>query len=473
MSPRIKSTLKFVLRWGIAVAGITYVLSNIALRDTATVLDDHNRPETITVQGATEAQPAHVVATSPPAMAGRTFARSDLVSKPDAKSLKLAAGPSVTFLAVRLSNDLRTADALLVSDSPDAPGRWIKPADVSPPYAPRLPHPLIEPGVLGMIAKANPWLLWGALAVFPITIAITSWRFDMLLRLLDIHMRLWRAFEINMVGAFYNTFMPGSTGGDVLKAYYASKLTTHRTRAVMCVVVDRILGMIALVILGGSTAAMQWNIPACRRVALGSAAILLATALGLSIFYHPTLRRITGLDFVLRRLPMQHHIASAVESMEIYGRSPWHIAWAVLITLPVHGAVVTAAMLSGFAFGLPLHWQYYWAAVPVIVLSGSIPISPQGAGVMEAFAILLTRPQGVTVAQAFALTMSIRIVQIFWNLTGGIFVLRGGYHALTPTERETLETDLPETPSGFDENPPPRPSNPPPPPDRPPLAQTN
>ena len=77
----------------------------------------------------------------------------------------------------------------------------------------------------------------------------------------------------------------------------------------------------------------------------------------------------------------------------------------------------------------------------VIVLVGSIPISPQGAGVMEYFAILLTQKQGATVSQAFALTMSIRMVQILWNLTGGIFVFRGGYHAPTEEEQNALGED--------------------------------
>jgi hypothetical protein len=85
--------------------------------------------------------------------------------------------------------------------------------------------------------------------------------------------------------------------------------------------------------------------------------------------------------------------------------------------------------------------------VPVIVLVGSIPISPQGAGVMEFFAILLTKNQGCQVSQAFALTMSIRIVQILWNLTGGIFVLRGGFHAPSDQEKQTMDSDAPENPN--------------------------
>ena len=79
--------------------------------------------------------------------------------------------------------------------------------------------------------------------------------------------------------------------------------------------------------------------------------------------------------------------------------------------------------------------------MPVVVLAGSIPISPQGVGVMEAFAFYLTRPQGVTLNQALALTMSIRLVGIFWNLVGGFFVLKGGFHAPTDAERHEVEVD--------------------------------
>jgi len=60
---------------------------------------------------------------------------------------------------------------------------------------------------------------------------------------------------------------------------------------------------------------------------------------------------------------------------------------------------------------------------------------------MEPLAVELTRRQGVTVSQAFALVMAIRFAQIFWNLVASLFVLRGGYHAPTEKEAETLERD--------------------------------
>ncbi len=163
--------------------------------------------------------------------------------------------------------------------------------------------------------------------------------------------------------------------------------------------------------------------------------------MGLFVFYHPFWRRVTGLDFMLGRLPLQRQINNAIEAMHLYGRKPAVPIWATVMTFPVHVTTIISAYLAGRAFGLPLPFWYFWVITPVIVLVGAIPISPQGAGVMEFFAIALTRNQGVTISQAFALAMSIRVGAMFWNLVAGIFVLRGGYHAPDKNERHDMETD--------------------------------
>ncbi len=209
----------------------------------------------------------------------------------------------------------------------------------------------------------------------------------------------------------------------------------------MSVLVDRVIGLMALIILGGGAAATQWHVPQCRHIAIVSAIIIGGVIVGLTVFYQPTLHKLFGLDWILSRLPMQKQVRNAVQVMEIYRRRPGLVLVSLLVTFPVHITVILSAMFAGMAFNLPLPASYYWAIVPVIVLVGSLPISPQGAGVMEYFAILLLSRQGGTVSQAFALTMSIRMVQILWNLTGGIFVFRGGYHQPTEAEQQDLGSD--------------------------------
>jgi hypothetical protein len=56
-----------------------------------------------------------------------------------------------------------------------------------------------------------------------------------------------RATGITFVAQFFNSFLLGSTGGDVIKALYAARETHHKkTEAVVTVFVDRLLGLWAM-----------------------------------------------------------------------------------------------------------------------------------------------------------------------------------------------------------------------------------
>jgi len=445
MRKQVFQISKFLIRWGIAVVGIWWVLSRMSWHDQVlAILPGQTMPQMLTLVGesAGETDSEYRVKDPRNKDAVITLQAHAVINAPDRDKMTVTESLRRQYVVgVDLTSDLKRARNLLLADTPTSPtARWVPAGDV-PDYHLTIPHPRVQIGVIHMLHQADTTYLLAALAVFPLTIIITSLRWHELLKALDIQITLARTFVLNMVGLFYSTFMPGSTGGDVLKAYYVAKQTHHSTRAVMSVLVDRIIGLLALIIVGGAMAALQWHIPKCRQVALGSAAILAATAAALTLFYVPLLRRLSGLEFLIRRLPMQRQVLKAIETLHIYGRRPGLVTAAVLVTFPVHATVIIAAMLCGFAFSLPIHPFYYWMAVPVIVLAGSIPISPQGAGVMEYFAIKLLEPQGVAVAQAFALTMSIRLTQIFWNLSGGFFVLRGGYHSPTPLEQRQMEAE--------------------------------
>ncbi len=462
-----KKWAMFVLRWGIAAAGIYWVVANISLRDRVLVAGADGWP--VSARLASEAKDQdriyRIWGTS-----GRVVdvPREALLARTDRRKITLQRnGQKLSVLGLKVSDDPNRAHWAIIAAPPrnlwqrywdvhNAPAVVVQPAEVSGPYSVDVPYPLVDRGLLPMVREANPWKLAWALIIFPITFIITSLRWHELLKVVGIQMGSGKAFVVTMVGAFYNTFMPGSTGGDVLKAYYAAKLAADkRTRAVVSVIVDRAIGLLALILLGGSMsgylAYREFHSPdhnellaqKCLQVAVGSLVLIMGGGVGLLVLYKPMLRRVTGLDFVTRRLPMQEQLAKAKEAIVLYRRNPLVCLAALMVTFPVHIAVIISATFAGKAFGLPLAPWYYWVVVPVVVLAGSIPISPQGAGVMEFFAILLTRPQGATVSQAFALTMSIRLVQIFWNLTGGILVLRGGYHAPTEKEQESLDEEAP------------------------------
>ncbi|HZZ44461.1 MAG TPA: lysylphosphatidylglycerol synthase transmembrane domain-containing protein [Tepidisphaeraceae bacterium] len=461
MKSRAVKGLRFTVRWGIAIFGVyviffglrwgnRVIVKGITWRDHALVLNAQNRPEEVEVRAHDGDK--YIVADERTG-AVRNVGADSLVSEPDQKTVTVRDANGQLRQADLLGLDLtgnvnRQAEVVrLLISGPGGRGVWIRPTDAEG-YKLKVPHPVVEVGLHSMLSQANPWLIALALALFPMTYIVTTIRWHALMEALDIQITRRRTFVLNMVGAFYNTFMPGSTGGDVIKAIYASRQTTYKTRAIICVLIDRVLGMVTLIIMGGVVAGLRWIMTwttpdpatrACRNVALMCLAICLAMALGLLVLFNERLRRGLGVEWILRRLPKQELIRKAMDTMEIYRTQPGLILWSLVVTLPVHATVVVSAMLCGMAFGLKLTPGYYFVVVPVVVLVGSIPVSPQGAGVMEFFAVLLLARQGATLGQAFALTMSIRMLQVVWNLTGGVFVLKGGFHTPTEAERDELE----------------------------------
>jgi uncharacterized protein (TIRG00374 family) len=440
MSEKAGKHLKLLLRWGVAAAGAWYVLAQLSWNNRAlVVLDPGQPPQWATVLAGDENAPQLRVRLW---LDGRELNvdAAAVISEPDHRKMTVhVGGGAAQLLGVDLA-DRTTARRLLVRDESGV--RWVDASGTD--YQVTLPHPRVQIGVRDLLAHARHWYLVLSLGIFPLTFVITSFRWHELLKALDIHLTPGRSFVLNMVGAFYNTFMLGTVGGDVLKMYYVARQTHHRTRAVMSVAVDRVIGLLALIMLGGTMAAYSWihlGVVQTAGWAVFSLGIVMATGLGLVLFYNERLHKACGLDWVLSRLPMQERVGRIVETMRLYGKRPGLAAAALLVSFPVHMVVIVSAFLAGTAFGLHIPWAYYWTVVPVAVLAGSIPISPQGAGVMEYFAIWLLAPLGCGVAEAVALTMSIRLVQIIWNLSGGVFVLRGGYHVPTAAQEKQVEAE--------------------------------
>jgi uncharacterized protein (TIRG00374 family) len=75
---------------------------------------------------------------------------------------------------------------------------------------------------------------------------ITFFRWYVLVRAQDLPFTFRNALRLGLVGYFYNTFLPGSVGGDLFKAVGIAKEQKRRTVAVATVLIDRAIGLWAL-----------------------------------------------------------------------------------------------------------------------------------------------------------------------------------------------------------------------------------
>ena len=59
----------------------------------------------------------------------------------------------------------------------------------------------------------------------------------------DLPFTLGNAFRLGLLGFFFSTFLPGSVGGDLVKAAGIAREQSRRTVAVATVIMDRIMGL--------------------------------------------------------------------------------------------------------------------------------------------------------------------------------------------------------------------------------------
>lgn len=111
--------------------------------------------------------------------------------------------------------------------------------------------PAKGPGLREMLFERTEPLHYGFLALGAVillgSVLITFLRWYVLVRAVGLPFTLGNALGLGAVGFFFNTFLPGSVGGDLVKAVYLAREHARRTLAVATVIMDRVIALWALI----------------------------------------------------------------------------------------------------------------------------------------------------------------------------------------------------------------------------------
>ncbi len=118
----------------------------------------------------------------------------------------------------------------------------------------------IDVTILTSLTETWPWILTAFLLTIP-PFAIVSYRFKVILASQGIDVPFRKALRWTMVGSFFDLAMPSSNGGDLIKAGYVVSHVGEglRTRAVMSVAFDRVIGLLGLFLLAAIVGILGWS----------------------------------------------------------------------------------------------------------------------------------------------------------------------------------------------------------------------
>jgi uncharacterized protein (TIRG00374 family) len=263
----------------------------------------------------------------------------------------------------------------------------------------------LEPELLGRAIARHPLLYVASFALYVSLLQFMACgRWYWLLRSAGVPIRLRTTVRLHMMGLFFSGFLPGGTGGDLVKGYYLMKGRTKAegAAALGTLVVDRIVGLFGLI--GVAAIATLASIPVWRDAPLLAAqsTFILAIALGALVVTLGYLSPWNPLAFLFKTGAgkQKGFLAELAGALTAFRKTPGVFLGAIAISMGVHFCLIVIYALCARALDVDLPFRLHAYVGPVLTFVNGIPISPAGLGVGEAAGRVLYKAVGATHGQA-------------------------------------------------------------------------
>ena len=296
-----------------------------------------------------------------------------------------------------------------------------------------------EEGLLTTFTRLtrHPQSLALAILLYLVAGMISFQRWHVLLRAIHVDARFWRVQKLAFIGLFFSNVIPGMTGGDLVKAIMVARdHPEQRPAAVLSVIIDRIIGLLGLALVAAGALLFQTG-HQFEGMAHKLYWILLLIVAGSVVMLSKRLRKLLFLDRLMNALPFAETLRRLDRAALLYRAARWQLAYAIVVSLLVHGMILTAIGILGRAIGITIPFLDFYTLAPLALIAASLPISPGGIGVGETAFMILFAMSGVPGPAAFALSFSYRAVQFVVSLIGG--VLMAMQHERPPSSTEIAE----------------------------------
>ena len=280
-----------------------------------------------------------------------------------------------------------------------------------------------------LLGLAQEWpLTLVALGGLIIAFYIAAWRLAILMGAPGLHLTLGASLRLTMIGQFFGTFLPGGTGGDMMKIYYAARGNEGRRMEVATIMLfDRAVGMFALLLfpllLVPFFPQLLGSSPALRRILSLAALIAVAMLVGFLLCLSTRVRNSRVLLWLFRKMPLGVYAERMFDAVHGFGNHPGALLASVVISLMGHVIMAGTVIILAVATGGVVRSAEVSMLVPIGFLANTLPLTPGGLGVGEAaFARLFRLAHIATGAEAL---LGWRLLSTLISLPGLIYYLQG------------------------------------------------
>jgi uncharacterized protein (TIRG00374 family) len=254
-----------------------------------------------------------------------------------------------------------------------------------------------------------------------------------------------RLFSIYLVGSFFNNFLPSSVGGDSVRMLRLGRLTGQGADAVSSVLVERLCGLFAVLLMGAVAVLSNWRLAVAGGIGFLVLGAFVAFVLGMLLLFN--LRRVRSC-LTIPFSPLAQGWGEGGREEEGHTRAPWLAAligklgklYDSIYAFRSHERVLLVVLAFSllFRFGdvlrlyvqslalhLPVSFIWLMMAISLIAVVTSLPLSLNALGIQEGAYVFFFGLAGIAAPQALALALLSRGVRLTVSLVGGVIYLLG------------------------------------------------
>ncbi|MCH9807781.1 MAG: flippase-like domain-containing protein [Alphaproteobacteria bacterium] len=272
-----------------------------------------------------------------------------------------------------------------------------------------------------------------------VLLVVSCLKWNLFLRQTGVNLPFRRLVSLYLIGMFFNNFLPGTFGGDVVRGFVLGRQINSQAQSAMSVVMERVTGLIALAILSIVCIAFQPELLSSPIVAGAVAALAAGCLVFIAMFVSPALGEamIAPLNLFGRDNAVVTFLRKLNAQIGRFRTSYSLLAGAMAYSFLFHVLAGVNVYVSAMAIGVELDFLATLALTPIILVISSIPITTNGIGLWEWAYSLYLVPAGASAAEGLAVALTIRAAALLTSLLGGLlFALERGAHASAPEPGE-------------------------------------
>lgn len=272
-----------------------------------------------------------------------------------------------------------------------------------------------------ILSGVNLGLFMLAAVLLLIIVILGALRLKNLLEIQNVCFSNLEMIRISFMALFFNSFMPSSFGGDVIKLYYARGRAKNLIKPFSSLVIDRLIGATALVILASSALLIKGGLITNASAKLIVWFFLLALIVLIMFLFSRFLsEKISVLFFILKLKRLGERVQNLHNILAEFRKSP-KLIYALFYGFSIQVLNVFCAYLLSGSLGLNLPLGIFFVFIPVIQIVSALP-SLGGLGIREGAFVYFFKD---FVQPEYALAISILYLgpMIFLSFFGGFMYM--------------------------------------------------